>query len=173
MILVQPDAYAQVAFPSLRLMDARRLIVGAAEIRAADDGEHLHAVLIQRARRFRGRKELFVPGSVQWPAEGVGILTAHRAAPEVRAVPTREADGRISIVARATDAIREAVQAGRTWMSVEFHALEERTVASGVREVLQAFVPRAALVRDPEYDVTGAELREAERRAHWRRIPWL
>ena len=155
-------------------MDARRLIVGAAELRAAEDGEHLHAVLIQEGRAASGgRKELFVPGSVQWPAEGVGILTAHRAAPEVRAVPTREADGRISIVARATDAIREAVQAGRKWMSVEFHALEERTVASGVREVLQAFVPRAALVANPEYDTTAAEVREAERRAHWRRIPWL
>ena len=44
-------------------------------------------------------------------------------------------------------------------MSVEFHALEERTTAGGVREVLRAFVPDAALVAQPEYDTTVAEIR--------------
>ena len=44
-------------------------------------------------------------------------------------------------------------------MSVEFHALEERTTAGGVREVLRALVPSAALVADPEYDTTEAEVR--------------
>ena len=87
-------------------------------------------------------------------------------------MPVRESDGRISVRARATDAIREAVEAGRKWMSVEFHAIQERTTAGGVREVLQAFVPAAALVADPEYDVTAAEVREAHPE-HWRRIPWL
>lgn len=155
-------------------MDARRLVLGAAEIRAAEDGEHLHGVMIQEGRAASGgRREVFVPGSVQWAAEGVSILTEHRGTPEIRAVPVRESDGRISIRVRATDAIREAVQAGKKWMSVEFHALRERTTKGGVREVLQAFVVAAALVANPEYDTTAAEVRERERGEHWRRLPWL
>ena len=154
-------------------MDTRRLIVGAAEIRAAEDGERLHATLITEGRAASGgRREVFTPGSVEWPSEGVGILLAHRQAPELRAVPVRESDGRITVSEPATPAIREAVEGGKRFMSVEFHALEERTTKGGVREVLRAFVPDAALVADPEYDTTRAEVRERERE-HWRRLPWL
>ena len=109
--------------------------------------------------------------SATWPGDGVGVLLEHRGAPEVRAVPTREPDGRITIRARATDAIRRAVEAGKKFMSVEFRAIEERTTSGGVREVLRAFVDAAALTSAPEYDTTRAEVRE--RREHWRRIPWL
>ncbi len=142
-------------------MDAGRLIHRAAvEVRAAADGEHLHGVLIQEGRAASGgRRELFAPGAVEWPAEGVGILLAHRTAPELRAMPSRRSDGRITIQAPATPAIREAVEGGRRYMSVEFHALQERTTAGGVREILRAFVPDAALVDSPEFDVTSAEIR--------------
>lgn len=141
-------------------MDARRLVTGAAEIRAAEDGPHLHGVLIQEGRAASGgRREVFAPGSVEWPSTGVGILTAHRTAPEVRAMPSRRSDGRIMVRTPATDAIREAVEGGRRFMSVEFHALRERTTRGGVREVLRAFVPDAALVANPEYDTTAAEVR--------------
>ena len=142
-------------------MDARRLVTGAAEIRAAEDGQHLHGTLIWEGRAASGgRREVFTPGSVEWPSAGVGILTAHRTAPEVRAMPSRESDGRITVKAPATPAIREAVEGGRRFMSVEFHALEERTTKGGVREVLRAFVPDAALVDSPEYDSTSAEVRQ-------------
>ncbi|MDE2783790.1 MAG: hypothetical protein OXK77_12605 [Gemmatimonadota bacterium] len=141
-------------------MDARRLVTGAAEIRAAEDGQHLHGTLIQEGRAASGgRREVFTPGSVEWPSAGVGILTAHRTVPEVRAIPVRESDGKITVKAPATPAIREAVEGGRKFMSVEFHALEERTTKGGVREVLRAFVPDAALVDAPEYDSTSAEVR--------------
>ncbi|MCY4572909.1 MAG: HK97 family phage prohead protease [Gemmatimonadetes bacterium] len=137
-----------------------RLTGAAVEIRAAEDGRHLHGVLIQEGRAASGgRAEVFAPGAVEWPAEGVGILTAHRQAPEVRAMPSREPDGRITVKAPATVAIREAVEGGRRFMSVEFHSLEERTTRGGVREILRAFVPDAALVADPEFDVTSAEVR--------------
>lgn len=123
-------------------------------------GKRLHGVLIQEGRAASGgRAEVFAPGSVEWPTAGVGILTRHRAAPEVRAIPRREPDGRIVVEADATPAIREAVEGGRRYMSVEFHALEERTTKGGVREILRALVPDAALVAAPEYDVTGAEVR--------------
>ena len=155
-------------------MDARRLVCGAAEIRAAEDGPQLHGIIITEGRAASGgRREVFTPGSVEWPAGGVGILLAHRAAPEIRAAAARESDGRIVVTAPATDAIREAVEAGRKFMSVEFHSLSERTTKGGVREILRAFVPDAALVSDPEYDTTRAEVRALDRGEHWRRVPWL
>ncbi|MDE2652551.1 MAG: hypothetical protein OXI71_01935 [Gemmatimonadota bacterium] len=156
-------------------MAPRRLVVGAAcEIRAAEDGPQLRGVMIQEGRAASGgRREVFTPGSVEWPAEGVGILLAHRGAPEIRAAAVREADGRIVVTGPATDAIREAVEGGRKYMSVEFHALQERTTKGGVREILRAFVPDAALVHEPEYDVTTAEVRGSGGGEHWRRLPWL
>ena len=134
----------------------------AVEVRETEDGPHLYGTLIQEGRAARRRREVFAPGSVEWPAEGVGILTRHHGAPEVRAVPTREPDGRITLRARATDAIREAVAAGRRYMSVEFHALRERRTEGGIREVLRALVPDVVLVPDPEYAQTGVEVRQAE-----------
>ena len=141
-------------------MDGSRLVSGAVEVRTANDGPNLYGVMLTEGRAASGgRRELFAPGSVEWPSAGVGILLAHRQAPEVRAVATREDGGRITVQAPATPAIREAVDSGRRFMSVEFHALKERTTAGGVREVLRAFVPDVALVRDPEYDTTEAEVR--------------
>ena len=151
-------------------MDARRLVTGAAcEIRAAEDGTpQFRGVMLQEGRAATGgRREVFTPGSVEWPAEGVGILLAHREAPEMRAKASREADGRIVVTGPATPEVREAVEGGRRFMSVEFHALQERTTMGGVREVLRAFVPDAALVAEPEYDVTSAEVRTTTRRRVW------
>ena len=114
-----------------------------------------------------GRAEVFVPGSVEWPSEGVAILTEHRGTVETRAQVVRQRDGRLTLTARATPAIKQAVEAGRKWMSVEFRALEERTTAGGVRELLRAFVDAAALVRAPEYDTTTAEVRSKRRMRVW------
>ena len=134
---------------------------GQVEIREADGGPTLRGVMIQEGRAATGgRREVFAPGSAEWPATGVGILLAHREAPEIRAVPERQADGRITIQAPATPAIREAVEAGRIFMSVEFHALQERTTRGGVREIQRAYIPDVALVEEPEYDSTLAEVRQ-------------
>ena len=129
------------------------------EIREAEGGPHLYGVLLQEGRAARRRREVFAPGSVEWPSRGVGILTRHHGAPEVRAVPTREPDGRITLRARATDAIREAVEAGRRFLSVEFHAVRERRTEGGIREILRALVPDVALVSEPEYGQSSAEVR--------------
>lgn len=129
------------------------------EIRQSEGGTHLYGVLIQEGRAARRRREVFAPGAVQWPSDGVGILTRHHGEAEVRGVPQREADGRITIKVRATEAIRAAVEAGRRFMSVEFHSLQERRTEGGVREILRALVPDVALVASPEYDMTAAEVR--------------
>ena len=131
---------------------------GSVELRNA--GRTLFGTLVQEGRAASGgRAEVFTPGSVEWPSTGVGILLAHRQAPEVRAVPERQRDGRITVEARATDKIRRAVEGGRKYMSVEFHALRERTTEGGVREIQRALVDAGALVQSPEYDVSRAEVR--------------
>ena len=136
------------------------------EVRDAENGRpRLRGVMLTEGRAASGgRAEVFAPGAVRWPAEGVGILTRHHAEPEVHAQPVRHRDGRLEVIADATAAIREAVEAGRRFMSVEFVSLRERVTAGGVREILEALVPRAALVSDPEYDTTAAEVRSGHRR---------
>ncbi len=131
----------------------------------------LHGIMLVEGRAASGgRRELFAPGSVTWPHDGVGITVGHHAEDvEARAHPTRQRDGRITLAARATAAIQKAVEDGAKFMSVEFLSLRERRTAGGVREILAALVPRAALVRNPEYDTTAAEVRSRGRR---RRI-WL
>ena len=131
------------------------------EYREDNGGPRIVATLIQEGRAATGgRAELFTPGSVVWPDTGVGIQTVHKGAVEVRAVPTRGADGSITFSARATPAIVDAVNAGRRGMSVSFVALKEQRTAGGVREIERAYVDEAALTDKPEYEQGRAELRE-------------
>ena len=121
----------------------------------------LRGTILQEGRAASGgRREVFIPGSVSWPSEGVAVLTEHRGQSEVRGQVVRERDGRLRITARATEGIRAAVKAGKRFMSVEFQAIEERTTSGGVREILKALVSAAALVVSPEYDQTLAEVRK-------------
>lgn len=139
------------------------------ELREADSARpRLFGTMITEGRASSGsRAELFAPGSVQWPTEGVGIQTRHHGNVEVRAQPVRHQDGRIEVRAAATAGIRAAIAAGAKFMSVEFVSLRERVTKAGVREILEAFVPRATLTDSPEYDSTAAELRSRKRRRVW------
>ena len=131
------------------------------ECRASEAGPTLHGTVIQEGRAARGhRAEVFAPGAVCWPADGIGVSTEHLGAVETRAVPTREPDGRITITAPATPAIFAAVKGGKRYMSVEFQALREVRTAAGVREIERAIVDQAALTDRPEYHQTAAEVRE-------------
>ena len=131
------------------------------EIREQDGREPtLYGVIIQEGRAATGgRREVFAPNAVEWPSEGIGISTIHRGPIETRGHVVRQADGRLTLTARATDAIRQAVGEGKRFMSVEFTSLQERTTKGGVREILRAFVAQAALTGRPEYDSTRAEVR--------------
>lgn len=128
-----------------------------------DDGGTLYGTLIQEGRAASRLREIVAPGAVEWPSEGVGVMVKHYGAVEVRAIPERHPDGRITLQARATDAIRAAVAAGSRFMSIEFDALKERRTAGGIREILRALVPGVALVPNPEYVQTGAEVRTEAR----------
>lgn len=137
------------------------------ELREEDGREpSLRGVMLTEGRAASGgRREVFALGSVRWPSDGVGISVGHDGGTETRAHPVRDrSSGELRITARATRAIREAVEAGARWMSVEFVALEERETRGGVREVLSALVNRAALTASPEFDTTAAEVRTRRRR---------
>ena len=54
-------------------------------------------------------------------------------------------------------------------MSIEFYALRESRNGSNVREVESAFVDKVALVRNPEFQQTEAEVRGKQKRVKF----WL
>ena len=134
------------------------------EVREAKDGPRLHGILLPEGRAAQGgRAELFVPGAMVWPSEGVKILAKHRGSELARTVPTRGADGCLRIETAATAEILEAYKT-RKYFSVEFISLREIKTAGGVREIQRAFVEAAALVTAPEYQQSVAEIRSKRRR---------
>ena len=139
------------------------------ELRESEGQRRLHGCLVQEGRIASHRRELFAPFSCQWLAEGVHILTEHSGQSEARTLPTRTPDGSIVIDAAASPGMVAAVEAGRRWMSVEFHALAETRNASNIREIQAALIVAGALTDSPEYKQASAELRDRSRR---RRV-WL
>ena len=137
------------------------------ETRASETGPRLRATVIQEGRASRGiRAEVFAPGSLAWSQDGIAVRTVHLGAEETRAVPERLPDGRIVIDAPATPAIFAAVQAGARFASIEFHPVAE-TRANGIREVTSALLVGAALVDNPEFVQSSAEVRAKPRSRVW------
>ena len=137
------------------------------ELREVSGEPKLSGTLIQEGRIARRRAEVFAPGSIQWPGNGIGVQVGHHSPVEVRAMPVRSPRGHIEISARTTPAIVEAVEAGKSGLSVQFYALKETRNASGVREIQEALVTHAALVESPEYEQGRAELRDTGRFIFW------
>ena len=145
------------------------------ELRAADVGGsspgRVVGVLLPIGRVASDRREVFTPGAVSWPHNGVRLLLEHRGRQVMRFAPL-EADGEIRIDAELpdTDLGREAaelVRSGqRSAMSVEFVSVNEGTV-QGVREVRAAIVDAAALVPSGAYDQARAELRQRREVRVW------
>ncbi|MCY4057617.1 MAG: hypothetical protein OXG44_06420 [Gammaproteobacteria bacterium] len=130
------------------------------ELRESESGPTLEGVILQEGRAAQGgRAEVFAPGSVVWPSDGIGILTRHLGPVETRAIPERSDNGELRISVPATPALVAAVKAGKDGMSVEFVAHREQRTAGGVREIERAMVDAATLTSNPEYP-TRAELRE-------------
>lgn len=141
-----------------------------AEIELREAGR-LHGLLLTEGRASSDRRELFVPGAVEWPATGVRIRAAHLVdAGSVLAYPVRQGN-EIRVNVLPSPELREAVEGGKRYMSVEFRALDESETDSGIREIARALLVGAAVVSSPSYRQTGAEIRE--RGALDRLIPWL
>ena len=139
------------------------------QIEIRREADALHGVIIQEGRAASGsRSELFTPGAILWPAEGVEILLEHRGKVAATVIPQRAANGEIRFSTPLSPDILAAWEAGKRHLSIEFVALAERRVKAGIREISKALVRAAALVSAPEYDAAVAEIRDQKRRRRWR-----
>ena len=135
------------------------------ELRAATDDAQarLVGVLLPIGRVAVDRQEIFTPGSVTFPSNGVRLLLEHRGRQVLRFVPIESAgEWRIDAELPDTPEGREAaelVKSGRRpALSVEMYVLADQRV-SGVREVRSALVEATALCREGCYGQARAELR--------------
>ena len=62
---------------------------------------------------------------------------------------------------KSTPELRSAVASGRKYLSLEFYALQQTRTSAGVREITRAYVPSAALSKDPEYAQARVEIRDS------------
>ena len=150
----------------------------AVEIRIEADAERrgpgiLAGVLMPYGQRAQDRAEVFDPGSLHWPSDGVLLREMHvRARPIARFVPeATEAEVRVKILLPDTTAGRDAaanVRAGvLKGLSVEFRS-EKETVRDGVRVIQRASLVGAGLVDSGAYAGATVEARgKARRRRVW------
>ena len=132
---------------------------------SGDTRARLVGCILAVGRVASDRREIFVPGSVQFPAAGVRLLLEHRGREILRFQPVENvASGEWRIDAELPDTAegREAAELVKTGrrpaLSVEFFALEQQRV-SQVREIRSAFVEATALCKEGVYDQARAELR--------------
>ena len=125
----------------------------------------LTGTLLTYNSRAGDRPERFAPGSLKWPDKGIVINEQHnRQSPIVRAVPYLDGDAikvdvQLPNTQRGRDAavnVREGVLTG---LSVEFRAIQQAYV-DGIREIREAFAPRAGLVDEPSYTESTVQVRE-------------
>ena len=129
-------------------------------VETRQEANDLVATLVQESLPpTDGRQEVFVNGSIEWQG-GIDIKLVHLGASESRVVPERQPDGRITIKAPLTPAMRQAYEVeNKRHMSVEFFPIEEQ-VNSGIRTFKRALLIGAAMVVKPSYGNAKAELRE-------------
>ena len=144
----------------------------AIEIRAASDSPgRITGTIIETGRVAGDRRELFVPGAVQWPAGGVRLLAEHRGR-EVMTFQPKIEGAKIQIDDKLPDTaigreVAAEIRAGRKrGLSVEFYASDEGQV-QGVREVRSALIDAVAVVESPAYVQSVAEVRNRARRRVW------
>ena len=122
------------------------------------------------------RGEVFEPGSLTWPADGIVINRSHNGrAPILRVVP--EVRGRDVVIeapipdtSAGRDAAREVRDGLMVGMSVEFKAIRQ-VYRAGVRRITQAALLGAGLVPDP-FHRTAVEVRDTLGTIEGRRL-WL
>ena len=139
----------------------------AVELRAADGDRSPRLRGVALSEGFPasgGRREVFVPGSIHWSDDGVGIRTDHASdSIECRTIPVRQGS-EIKIDTPANDALRRAYEKGSRFLSIEFRA-EAEELRSSVRTILRATVDSVALTASPEYVEAIAEVRSSTSRS--------
>ena len=149
------------------------------EVRA-DEGRlgpgRLYGVVLPYSQRASDRAEMFLPGSLQWPDDGIVLNRMHtRRSPIMRVVPTVvDNEVRIDQALPDTQAGRDAATEIRQGLfkglSIEFVSLRE-TVAGGIRRISSAMLRGVALVDLPSYSAAAVEVRAKPRQK--RRRLWL
>ena len=131
----------------------------------ADTPARLTGVLLPIGRVAVDRQEVFTPGSVTFPANGVRLLLEHRGREVLRFTPVEDvaaAEWTLDVALPDTPEGREAaalVKSGtRPALSVEMYVLADQRV-SRVREIRSALVEATALCREGCYPQARAELR--------------
>ena len=149
------------------------------ELRADESRQspgRLVGTLMKYGVRASDRPEMFLQGSLTWPADGIVIREQHnRESPVMRVVPEVKGD---SVVIDAplpdTQRGRDAATMIRNGtfrgLSVEFKAKAEKLVA-GVRQITVAALTGAGLVDDPAYQAATVQVRA--RGVQRRRRVWL
>ena len=124
----------------------------------------LVGTLLRYNERAKDRPELFEPGSLSWPKDGIVLNRQHeRRSPILRFVPRVEGtEVRIDETLPDTQAGRDAaaeIRAGLfRGLSIEFKAVRQRIVG-GVRRIAEAVLGGAGLVDNPSY-ATSVEIRK-------------
>ena len=138
------------------------------ELRAAEGSPgRIVGTIIETGRVAGDRPEIFTPGALQWPANGIRLLAEHRGRQIMRVTPTVDGTAvRVDAALPDTAIGREVaseVRAGtKRGLSLEFHCTEEAQV-QGVREVRGAIMDAAAVVADGAYSQARVEVREKKR----------
>ena len=117
----------------------------------------LVGTVLTYGQRAKDRPELFEPGALTWPADGVVLNRQHaRGAPIMRVIP--EVRGEAIVIDQALpdttagrDAAAEVRQGLMTGLSVSFQAARQEHRA-GVRRILAAAMTAIGLVDSPSYD---------------------
>ena len=128
-------------------------------------------ILIQQGRVASDRRELFIPGALAWPNNGIRLLAEHRGRQVLRFQPiedgtTLRIDEPLPDTALGREVAAE-IRAGRKRaMSIEFLAADEETI-HGIREVRSAVCDAAALVTEGSYTQATVEVRAKARRLLW------
>ena len=123
--------------------------------------------------RASDRPELFEPGALRWPVNGVLLRRQHaRAAPIMRVIPEDRGnavvvDAALPDTAAGRDAASEIRSGLFKGLSVEFQATAQR-YAGGTRHITGALLSGAGLVDSPSYTGSVAEVRGRKvRRRLW------
>ena len=127
--------------------------------------------LIEQGRVAGDRPEVFAPGALRWPSNGVRLLSEHRGRQVLRFQPVIDG-AQIRIDERLPDTpigreVAAEIRSGRkSGLSIEFYATEERQV-QGVREIRGALIDAAAVVGEPAYEQAAVEVRQREEEPVW------
>ena len=134
------------------------------ELRQTEGKQHLFGILMPYNTEAKDRREVFEPGSLSWPEDGVILHRQHsRQAPIMRVFPIVEGNEvRIDQSLPDTSAGRDAAAEIRSGLfkglSVEFRAVRE-AIVSGVRRISSARLVGAGLVDSPAYPGATVEAR--------------